>query len=468
MSWLSRVRVGESLNRPSPVRTLQESALLHSITTAFLSMEVFVNRLLLALPAFFALAACSSTPTQHGGYQAGVAVSVPAPEQHDYLINPGDRTPAGEPRLYWAEESRDINIGPQGGAADFAMTINRIQQWTEQEAFIDYRFVTRLVWEAGTCQDWDCSQAGGGGSSPLWDAFYSAPRERKPKALADAIKGVGEPTALKLIAAGTFQRKPRSWEAFKEAIRSAERAGHISRDITYQVTVKYADDNLVNLGYTQASCRRHTYACDVLVERFVQEQFTNYRPVTRTRIVESFPRRFQVVVRDPKLQSFEQDTIRITAGREPNNVTITADRHMRYSQQMSIQGDLARIELVGTDRIRRAVPNSSVVRNSYQLRGNVPTFTVAVDPRFIPAAGGNDQLVVKYRVGSCKTILSICGKKTESAEMVQPITGSETNIVINNVKGLKSWVKFSVARKNSPWYSDDFTAEVETDDVRQK
>lgn len=418
--------------------------------------------------ALLALSACSSSPTRPDGYHAGVAVHEPAPDTHNYRLQPGDRAPAGVPRLFWAEQSRDISVGPAGGAVQFPLTIERIQQWEEQEPFLDTRYVTRVFWEPGTCSDWDCSKSQGRGSSPLWDAFYSAPRERKAKALADAIMGVGEPTAQKLIAAGVFHSKPRSWESFKDTLRAAERAGHIKKDIVYQVTVKYANENLVNLGYSQTSCRPYTYACDILVERVVAEQFTNYRTVTRSNIVETYSRRFEVNIRDPKLQSFEQDRVRVTAGREPNDVRVSVDGYTRYDQKMAVQGDVARLELVGVERIKTALPNAVVSRASYQLRGNTPIFTVAVDPKYIPQAGGNDQLVLKYRVRSCKTILGICGRKTDSTEMLQPISGAETNIEIKNVKGLKSWVVYSMVRLNSPWYNDSPLAERETDDVKQK
>ncbi|MCM2280558.1 MAG: hypothetical protein NDI61_01780 [Bdellovibrionaceae bacterium] len=423
---------------------------------------------LIWLAALGLVTGCSSTPTQPDGYHAGLTVYTPVPEGNVTPLRPGDRTPAGTPRLFWAEQSKDIAVGPAGGVTHFGMTIERVQQWEEQEAYTDTRWVTKTFWEPGVCSDWDCSQSQGGGSSPLWDAFYSATRDRKAKALADAIQGVGMASAEKLIAANVFHRKPRSWEAFKDAIRSAERAGYINKDIVYQVTVKYANENLVNLGYTQTSCRPYTYSCELLVEKSVQETFTNYRTVTRSSVVESFPRRFEVVVRDPKLQPFEQDLIRVTAGREPSDVRVSADSYTRYSQQMSVQSDVTRVELVGQERIKVGLPNAAVTRSSYQLRGNTPVFTVAVDPKYIPQAAGNDQLVIHYRVRSCKTTLGICGRKTDSEQMVHPVTGTETNIEIKNVKGLKSWVIFSLSRKNSPWYNDSPLAERETDDVKQK
>lgn len=390
------------------------------------------------------------------------------PEPSARLLQPGERVPAGEPRLFWTEDYRDINVGPQGGQAELAITLNYIHEWEEPIMVPATRWENQIAVETGTCSDWDCSQAGGGGSSPLWDAFYSARGPNKARALAEAVKGVGVPTAEKLIQANVFLRKPRSWEAFKEAVKSAERAGHIDGNIVYQVTVKYANENLVALGYTQTSCRPYSYACPVWVEKLVPIQYMRPDVETRRTVRETYPRMVQLTVREPKLQAFEQDRIRVIVGREPNNVRVQVDGYTRYNQQMSLQGDIARVELVGTDRIRVGLPNSSITRATYQLRSNKPMFTLAVDPKYIPPAGTADQLVLKYRVRTCKTTFGICGKKTESAEILHPVTGPETNIEIQNVKGLKSVVIFSIARKNSSWYSDDFTADRETDDVKQK
>ncbi len=427
-----------------------------------------MKRLLVLSGLFWLSAACSSAPMHHDGYDPKFAVLPVQPEPNVRLLQPGERVPAGEPRLYWTEDHRDVNVGPQGQQVELAMNLNYVHEWEETVMVRDTRWESQLVWEAGMCSDWDCSQTGGGGSSPLWDAFYSAPRNQKAKALAEAIKGVGEPTAAKLIAANVFHSKPRSWEAFKNAIKSAARAGHIGDDIVYQVTVKYADANLVALGYTQSSCRPYSYACQTLVEKLVQVPYMRPDVQLRRTVRETHPRMVQLIVRDPKLQAFEQDRVRVTVGRDPGNVRVQVDGYTRYNQQMSLQGDVARVELVGADRIRVGLPPSAVVRAGYQLRGNAPIFTLAVDPRYIPAPGTNDQLVLKYRVRTCKTILGICGKKTETAEVMQPITGPETNVEIKDVKGLKSVVIFSVARKNSDWYSDEFTAERETDDARQK
>ncbi len=375
------------------------------------------------------------------------------------------------PRVFWVPQTKTISVDSQGGSFPFEVTVSRVQEWEETEYFQDRRYVSRPVMERGTCEGWDCSSTAGTGKSALWDSFYGARKEQKTQRLADAIKGVGEATAEKLIAANVFSSKPRSWDAFASAIRQAERSGVIGSDITYQVLVKYRAENLVNLGYSAGSCKVVTYSCDVWVDRYVWEEFTNSRQVTRRNIIDTVRRSVEVVVRDPVLQNFERDVVTVAVGNELNDVSATVEGHTIYQQSLSHMPDRTQLQMLGIDRIKGDLPEAALGNARYQMSGSSPLFTFQVDAKYIPQLqNADDQLVLRYVIRTCKpNFLGFCvGRWTDSEPQFFPIASSESSLRIPVEKGLKTALLYSVSRKNSKWYNDNFLRDRETDDFKVK
>ncbi len=375
------------------------------------------------------------------------------------------------PRVFWVPQTKTITVDMQGGVFPFEVTVPRVQEWEETEYFQDRRYVSRPTMERGVCDGWDCSTTAGTGKSALWDSFYGARREQKAQRLAEAIKGVGEATAEKLIAAGSFNSKPRSWDAFSSTLRQAERSGIVGGDITYQVLVKYRTENLVNLGYSAGSCKVVTYPCDVWVDRFVWEEFTNSRQVTRRNTIETIRRNVEVVVRDPILQNFERDTVTVMIGNEINDVRATVDGHTVYQQSLAQLSDRTQLQLLGIDRLKTGLPETVLGNARYQMSGASPMFTVQVDAKYIPRQeNADDQLILRYVIRTCKpNFLGFCvGAWTDSEPKFFPITSSESSLTIPVAKGLKTALLYSVSRKNSKWYNDNFLRDRETDDFKVK
>jgi len=136
--------------------------------------------------------------------------------------------------------------------------------------------VSRPIW-VEHCPDGH----GGTGKSEAWNRFYSAPKSQKPRALADAVRGIGPSTAECLVDRNYFSSKPRSWSEFKGVIRRADR--NCGENLYENVIQKYGSDNMDTLGYRgdAASCHyaQEPEFYDVYeeVRRYVrdaQERFT--------------------------------------------------------------------------------------------------------------------------------------------------------------------------------------------------
>lgn len=112
---------------------------------------------------------------------------------------------------------------------------------------------TRYERSYETWYEWECDDPVGGDGKGDWKGYYNVPQSQKAKALADAIKGIGTSRANTIVDANinAFIPRPRSWNAFRNEISRIE--SRLKLDgLYYEVTVKYAKDNIRNLGYASS------------------------------------------------------------------------------------------------------------------------------------------------------------------------------------------------------------------------
>ncbi len=382
-------------------------------------------------------------------------------------LKDGDRTPASEPRVYWTKSEKQLFVGQGGLHTSFGADIQQIKEWTETIPYQDTCYRDGFTEENGTCEGYRCSSSGSG-KSEAWDAFYSAPKSRKANALADAIKGVGESTAEKLIAADYFHRKPRSWEDFSNEINSAANRGVIGKDISYQVLVKYKAENAANLGYEGSSCSTYQYSCTVYTPGLIPYACTKYKDQIYTRVIDSMRRTVSIDVSNPSLQSFETDTATVSVGRDLNDVSAEIGPYNRYNVDVDNRNDTAHIQATGIQRVLVDLPRATVRSGTLQKQGGQGVFSLTVNSQYL--GEGRDQLVLKYNVHTCRMkLFSACLSAFKpGTDVVVPITQSETSINIPLEFRTKSKVVYTLARKGSRWYNDNYLSTFETDSISQK
>lgn len=327
-----------------------------------------------------------------------------------------------------------------------------------RQIYVDY------VKRTGTCKTVDCDDTGDG-SKGDWKKFWEAKKSQKPAELAKAIKGIGETTAERILEAGYFKSKPRSWRAFSREINDAQddlkRDGY-SYNFASAVLEQYGYDNSVNLGYSTAnSCTVREYPCTVWDE-VLKESHYKYVPVKArfkaTRMV---------------LQSFETEKFALTFSTIPEDTEVEmanwgTSAHNKYNLQTMVDTNgNAYITAEGMGRIKNAVPASAVTSASLTRTADGFLFNVKVDPKYLPREDAGSKLVISYEV--CNTSwIGTC------YEVVREAKSAYLNAANNNLKfsdgkyksRSKYFVRYRIARTDSKYYSNKYSSENETSSAR--
>lgn len=424
-------------------------------------MSIRNSFLLLPILGAFTVSCASSPPSQNVAAPAGNGPNV-------IYLKEGDRVPAQSPTLAWVPTVVTLNVSGADSNANIDVAVNQEMSWTERESFEDTRFEYREVEAPGTCYEYTCR--GGTGKSELWNAFYSAPRAQKPAALARAIKGIGQPSAEALVNSGYFGSKPRSWQDFAAEIKRAGDRGVIQKSAATAVTSTYRAENLVNLGYAADSCSERAYACTVWVDRLMPVRFTNYRDVVRRKIVATRLYKVTALVSNARLLSTERETVSFRV--DENGAVLESEVSSTYNRYAVVTTPAGtgnvRVALTGVQRFLRDLSANVVRKDSFETVNGTPTFTLDIDASFVPnQEDPNSQLVLDYKLMGCKTILGICRAhqtlKTES----KPLSQSRTAFAVDIPDGLKTWIEYTVARRNSAYFNDKPTPSRETSTVRR-
>ncbi|HRO66658.1 MAG TPA: hypothetical protein PL182_03735 [Pseudobdellovibrionaceae bacterium] len=387
-------------------------------------------------------------------------------------LKDGDRQPAGEPTIEWEKDVQEIEVNPAGGNYSAVFTPRKVMKWVESVPYTDYESRWVPVERPGICERYVCRDDAQN-ESPSWNRFFRAgSKAEKTKALADAVKGIGDVSAEKLVAGRYFSSKPRSWTAFVNEIERAKNNGTLPSNIVYNVTVKYKADNMANLGYEANSCSIEQYNCTVFEDKLIQFPVTRYRSVTRQKVMEERRREFRISVNNPILQNFETDVISVQVGDQDGDVSVHyPDAKTIYQHQIDLRG--GRITFTGVDRVKLPLPRT-ILRGgdlTFQKGTDEAQLNLAVDAKYIPDAqnDGNDQLVIRYVVGRCKqNWLGYCkGDFAMDQPMYAQVTGSQFYLRIPIAKNERMIVKYSFARMNSRYYNEQYTPEVESSKVNR-
>jgi hypothetical protein len=311
-----------------------------------------------------------------------------------------------------------------------------------------YRVDTYYVPQQTSCSRVDCSNASGDGSTGDWKNFFNVAKPQKAAALAAAIKGIGERTAVLVIEQGFFASKPRSWRDFGSEINSAQRR---LESMGYQgkfadlVLNQYGNENARNLGYyVENSCQVVTYPCTVMTE------------VERETFVYNLERHVEVTTRGAVLQNFETDRYTIRVGFEPSAVEVDpSNDYNTYSVRMTqVSQRDTKVDLVATKRNLISFPESAA-SGTLSLSGDGMVFSGSVQPQYLPAGDdSNSRLVLTYKV--CSTnLFGGCGKEMIDWTQV-PVTDSHFTVSIPGSalrKGKKHKVWYKFTRTGSKYYS---------------
>lgn len=378
------------------------------------------------------------------------------------------RTLASPPGVRWENAKISFNVDSNSVRNSYTAQVNQILSWSEMESFTNVRFeyVDRL--QDSTCYKMVCS--GGTGKSEAWNAFYSAPKDQKPKALSGAIKGIGDSTAKKLVDSGYFKSKPRSWEEFASEINRAAGQGIIQKGAATDILNTYRGENASNLGYNNQSCSEQAYTCQQWVSVLVPVPFTDQRSVDKQKISDTRQFDVEVEVKGALLLPFEKDPMQFEINE--NGEVLGKDRAgelNRYSVESKKDGNDVTIIATAQGRNLIDFPQRAIARDIFTPTNRVPTFAVELNPSYVPAAEDpNAQVVVDYTVFTCaRGFLGICGAWKPFRTAQATFTGPRAIVAFTDLpRKSKAYISYTVTRRNGLFFNNKSTQLRSTDQVR--
>ena len=306
----------------------------------------------------------------------------------------------------------------------------------------------------------------GNGTEGNWNGFYNPPAGEDfrghAKRLADSIKGIGQPTAEKILSIRDrngnrefFFRKPRSWEAFANEIRSAQRAlqqqGY-RNDFEYAVLHTFRTENLTNLGYAagQIITQGPPYDC------------VHYENQTVRTFARLDHRRISVTVKNAVLQSFENENYILTLGINPDNVGFSGPNaqnsfiaYNSYVPSVRYAGYQTEVLLTGVSRNHVDLPTEATSAELYK-QSNGLQLNVKVESQYLPKEPDTGSYYqISYRVCTVNWFDG-CFKEEISWTAPQIIKGMASTFFVpasslRSDKKHKVWYKIS--RVNSIFYN---------------
>lgn len=418
-----------------------------------------MNKMILAGILLFLAACASNTPS----------ADMNANSPRVVYLNESDRNPASAPDLKWTSAEIRFDVRSSSEQKSYQVEVQQVMSWPEQESFTNHRNEYQEIEVAYTCADLQCSS--GTGTSALWNKYFSAPSHQKADTLANAIKGIGEVSAKALVKNRYFSSKPRNWSEFSAEINRAANAGVIKKSVATEVIYNYRIENAANLGYSSNSCREVKNTCTAWVSKLESVPFTDYRTVTKTRVVDN--RRFDVDVdvKDAKLLSNEKDVIQFSInenGQVLSATSVSGFNRYDFKSNKDENGHIL-VEAKSIQRILRDLPGNVVQKDSFTLVGNQPTFVLDVDSTYIP--GEEDpgaQLVADYKIQICEYgWTGTCGlsswkdHKMGSIELKQ----ARTLINVDVPPKHKAQIVYQITRRNSGFFSNRSISERDTDNI---
>jgi hypothetical protein len=319
-------------------------------------------------------------------------------------------------------------------------------EWnTEIQARID-RVIKHLAWVNVQVPTEVCDTVGneGKGSSPLWDRFYSARKDQKAAALADAVKGIGESTAKKLVEDGYFDSKPRSWAAFKDVIRAADR--DYKTGFSNEVLNTFGNENIKALGYYDSS----RLDCRIV---FVNEQVLREVETTKPH---SFPKKaFNIKVEGAPLINGENEEFTLNYNGIDDSLQAPT-QYNSYQVSRNEQGGVVNYTLKGNRK--QISPQNSLAVTPRSKNGKL-VFDV-VDSAFDPALGTQmGKTVIHYKVQKDKfgPFNSNLGKGAKTLSTSSTDSTVDTGISVKPGTNLR--IEYSLQRTGSTFFNSNKSRE---------
>jgi hypothetical protein len=368
----------------------------------------------------------------------------------------------GKPTYHW--EADTLKIPVTAGATidhNFKVTYKHYATYVTKEKA--YQDVPKLIteWQTVTQGVLVCDEKAGTGKSQYWDAFYTAPAAQKPKALAKAIEGIGELSAGKLIKAGFFREKPRSWSELQNEIQRAKDSNVITGSVAYSVVYKYRQENMTKLGYnTQATglCKIELETYSYPVDKWIKVREETTKLVTHSDLIDTDVKNYRIKISGQKLQTFETDMLVFSFDHATNVITLAQAAYNSYS--VSFSGNT--IIVVGTARKRIALPNDVIVPGAtLEASNGMAGFSALVNQTYIPKTVQDGKLYSIIQVRSCKKGLfgGTCSLTNRDERLEAKVVNQITSGVIKHsfprVPGRVYWVRYAVQAINSPWYASN-------------
>lgn len=320
-----------------------------------------------------------------------------------------------------------------------------------------YKIEERLVVEKIICRIPTCSNERADGSEGNWHNFFGARQNEKAKALAAAIKGIGDTTAEKIIDYNLFTNKPDSWREFSALIKKIEKqlaARNYNYKFASQVLEQYGYDNMISLGYgSERNCRYVETPCDQLsLKEF--KSFSHY-----------LERKLVVVVKNQTLQSFENDSVEITAGSAAHDVSISTTGFNNYTASLYERGSV--LELDGT-RILRSVPTEGTVAALTKSSAKNFVLNVTVPAKYATSSEDKGSSIsVTYDIcradwfGGC---FDVVGGPWSSPLNGNKLTKTFTAGTLK--KGSSYFVRVRLSKVDSKFYSETKSDRLQTNSVK--
>lgn len=243
-------------------------------------------------------------------------------------------------------------------------------------------------------------------TNPNWSGFFNVKKSEKPAALADAIKGVGIPTAEKLIANGYFSSKPRSWTSFKAEIKRASNDSAIGYpELDNRVNGQYGRENEMALYGKPATTKiENGFTWEKRIT-IVYEQVPHQVPTIEYRdvkVVDSSyaqARDVKLSVSGVKLLSHESESVTLAYDTRKVNVNATSNAHffaIVKNEQDNFGNQVVELK---AERKQVAPANTIKIVKGYRSGGRVK---LQVQDTLVEQDDsiGQTQLVVEtYRIG---------------------------------------------------------------------
>ncbi len=363
-------------------------------------------------------------------------------------------------RNFWESSSLSITLG-SGTKIDqnYPVKFEHFTAYEEDKPVTRMVPVVEILWEVVRRPVLVCRSEEGRGSSPLWDAFYSARGSEKGKFLAKAIQGVGPVSASSLVEANYFDSKPRSWDDFRDEVERAAKAEVITKNVRHQILYQYRQENMTNLGYQTHISNACTYETESYLaprEVVVNRPRTTIETQTIRKLINTERANYRVKVSGQRLQSFETEVIVLNFDKESGQVGLSSTAYNNFS--LSLNSNV--ITVTGTGRKNIKLPSAVLPRGGTLVKGNGKArFSAPINPTFIPKTTADGYLLGSIRITSCRIgTFGGCSlrNRDERTEPVVVKTLVPAQVVMTHEfeiqSGRRYWVNHWVNAASSPWY----------------